>query len=398
MSCSTCYSIHAKLITCESCDKKNCKNCIIKWINSNDNFCCPSCNSKWTDIFLLNSFSLNFLKNYHKSKTYKFAFETHYNNRGDSIDIVANIKYLSKKKIELYNAISKIKRNNSLYITPYVYIKRNILDEKKERKKFLLDHINQMEKLVALENELDYINAINPKYNTPKGIYIRICPNSKCHGMLNEELICKICNLELCKECHVKLIESHICKESDIESKLFFEKNSVSCPKCHTIILKVDDGGCDHMWCRKCKISFDWKTGIVILGKVSNPDRFRYERESITKKISEDSLEEKQKNFFTNFLENSSTSYFYREYDTIVEDIRINFLLQNLDLEQYKKQFILNYKRFYIAKQLILLYEKYLELESKDNFILDYINIYNTITFSWSEIKSPESIKKLDIF
>ena len=399
MSCNVCFNFSNNLVTCENCSKINCKNCISKYIKSQTQSqnCCPSCKCIWSDIFIKNSFSFSFLKNYHKIK-YKIAFEEHYNNRADSMGTVTNIKNIQKRKKELFKLISEIKKINVIHVTPYFYIKRNILDEQKDRKKYFLKHIAQMEKLVVLENELDYINAINPKYNIPKGLYIRICPNVDCHGMLNEELICKLCEIELCKNCHVENLNFHVCKEADIETKLFLEKKSVSCPKCHTIILKVD-GGCNHMWCRKCKISFDWESGLTINGRVSNPERFRYQRETEnegTPKDTEDTRIEKQKNFITDFLENSELSYFHRDYDEIVEDIRINFLLGYISYEDYFRQYKNNFKHFCIVNEIINLCENY--FKCKLDFVNEYTKLYDTITFFWSDIIHPNDIIALDIF
>lgn len=389
MSCNICFK-NKNLIKCESCFEFNCKFCISKYINTHKTECCPNCKCRWSDYFIKTNFSFNFLKKF-LNKLNQFSFEEHYSRRSESLDIVCNIKKLSIQKRELRKEIEKIKINNVLYITPYLYIKRHDILTIEERKDIFINHINQMEKLVVLENKLEYINAIDPKYTMEKGNYIKICPNLKCNGFLDENLFCGLCDLFICSNCHIEKKKNHACKNEDIETKTFFEKSGVSCPNCNVLILKID--GCNHMWCRKCKNSFDWRTGYIIRGRVSNPDRFRYQNET-QKNFNSDCPKIR---YLNDFIEHSVLVDFYNNFDYEIEDIRINFLLGYINLEYYKKLFILNYKRFYIVELILNLMNDCLKDPQLD-FLKKYKILYSTITFNWTDIPTPNSIEELNIF
>lgn len=87
-----------------------------------------------------------------------------------------------------------------------------------------------------------------------------------------DQIKCHVCNSIYCPECGVKLdpSEDHICLKDEIKSFKELQSNTRPCPKCASPIFKIE--GCNHMFCVKCKTSFDWKTGEKISG-YSNPHR-----------------------------------------------------------------------------------------------------------------------------
>ena len=87
-----------------------------------------------------------------------------------------------------------------------------------------------------------------------------------------DQIKCHVCNSIYCPECGVKLEpnEDHICLKEEIESFKELKSNTRPCPKCASPIFRTE--GCNHMFCVKCKTSFDWKTGEKISG-YSNPHR-----------------------------------------------------------------------------------------------------------------------------
>lgn len=96
----------------------------------------------------------------------------------------------------------------------------------------------------------------------PVGIVMRVDGKFKC----------PVCLSEYCTECGVRMDpkEEHICLTENIDSFKDILKNTHPCPKCASPIFRSE--GCDHMFCVKCKTSFNWKTGEKISG-YSNPHR-----------------------------------------------------------------------------------------------------------------------------
>ena len=53
------------------------------------------------------------------------------------------------------------------------------------------------------------------------------------------------------------------------------KKDSKPCPKCSTVIHKID--GCDQMWCPCCKSAFSWLNGVIET-RIHNPHYYEYLR------------------------------------------------------------------------------------------------------------------------
>ncbi|CAG9807693.1 unnamed protein product [Chironomus riparius] len=98
---------------------------------------------------------------------------------------------------------------------------------------------------------------------------IRFCPMPKCNSVIKTE-IAKVtvqcsCGLIFCFQCGIDLHEPVICetvvkwekliKTDGLSNKWIYE-NTKNCPSCKSPIQK--NGGCNHMYCPKCKLDFCW--------------------------------------------------------------------------------------------------------------------------------------------
>lgn len=98
---------------------------------------------------------------------------------------------------------------------------------------------------------------------------IRFCPMPKCNSIIKTE-IAKVtvqctCGLIFCFLCGLDLHEPVMCetvlkweklmKTDGLSSKWIYE-NTKNCPNCNSPIQK--NGGCNHMYCPKCKLDFCW--------------------------------------------------------------------------------------------------------------------------------------------
>ena len=94
----------------------------------------------------------------------------------------------------------------------------------------------------------------------PKRQIIRKCVAENCNGFLGSNYKCGTCHTVVCSACHVvKKKDDHECNPDDIESVKLIAKDSKPCPRCVSLIFKVD--GCDLMYCTLCNVSFSWKSG-----------------------------------------------------------------------------------------------------------------------------------------
>ena len=149
---------------------------------------------------------------------------------------------------------------------------KKISEIEKIRKKFYEEYLAKVKPYNDQIRELRNVkDKKHKKYN-----YNYACPISDCHGFLNENFKCELCDSEICKKCYVKINfvdgeSNHECDEEKVESFKQIKKEAKPCPKCGEFISKIN--GCDQMFCiaAGCGTSFSWKTGIIEQGIIHNP-------------------------------------------------------------------------------------------------------------------------------
>ena len=131
-------------------------------------------------------------------------------------------------------------------------------------------------------------------------VVLRGCPGEGCRGFLNESWVCGVCDISVCRHCHIGLAEDemveehhgalkepkgeapaegkrfHICDPDQVATAKMLARDTKPCPKCKALISKID--GCDQMWCTQCQTPFSWITGQVEEGRVHNPHYFEWQR------------------------------------------------------------------------------------------------------------------------
>ena len=273
-------------VCCESLPSENffkCKNC--------DFEACIDCNKKvllesTNDPHCMNCKAIipydDFLGKFNNKKnwvlsTYKKHKEKILFNREKSLFPVA-IEHIAKEKkiLEIETTKTKFCDGYLHNIKPYndqiTELRKKILEieiiKKKIHEEYLVEVKPYNDQIRELRNVKD---KKNKKYN-----YNYACPDPQCHGFLNEDFKCDLCDSEICKKCYTKINfvdgkSDHECDEENVESFKQIKKEAKPCPKCGEFISKID--GCDQMFCiaAGCGTSFSWKTGIIEQGVIHNP-------------------------------------------------------------------------------------------------------------------------------
>ena len=146
--------------------------------------------------------------------------------------------------------------------------------EKDEIHKHYVKIINNIKNEMRLKT-----NEVNIKINEKRQIkkskvkfnYNFQCPDKNCHGILNNDFLCVLCDKKTCKKCYTINIdeEMHTCDPEQIESFKKIKEEAKPCPSCGEFISKIS--GCDQMFCITCGTSFSWKTGNIERGVIHNP-------------------------------------------------------------------------------------------------------------------------------
>lgn len=114
--------------------------------------------------------------------------------------------------------------------------------------------------------------------NTEERRFIRKCPNGECRGFMDEDWYCGLCRQHFCERCNGSRTQDHECDPDAVRTMELINKDTKPCPKCGEMIQKTS--GCSQMWCTSCETAFDWRTGIICVGKIHNPHYLEFKRKT----------------------------------------------------------------------------------------------------------------------
>jgi len=258
MTCQICYKEYTlsqrKNIPCPSCKFEACAECLKKYFlqSPSEPMCLnPSCKVLWNHVYIQTHFPKAFVNNDLKKHQQDILLQRE--------------KVLLPIRMVL---VEKEKHKKEL---------QDLLLEKHRIKKSLKLQLTELnEEIAHIEDNLK-----NTKYSMhlESSIrYVRACPSKDCRGLLNIQLHCILCNVDVCSKCLEVKTDGHVCDPNILESAAMVAKDCKPCPKCKAMIYKVD--GCDQMFCVVCRTAFSWKTGRIDTGVIHNPDYFRWLRDN----------------------------------------------------------------------------------------------------------------------
>lgn len=163
----------------------------------------------------------------------------------------------------------------------------------------------------------------------------RFCPMPKCNKVIQTEIarvtVECICGLIFCFQCGIDLHEPVMCEtvvkwekliKADGLSNKWISDNTKECPNCKSPIQK--NGGCNHMFCPKCKLDFCWAC------LKSTKDHYACES------YAHGSKSERNKSFDGDFV------HYFNLYKMMEESIRFErsyfkpgIILESLDLNKH---------------------------------------------------------------
>jgi hypothetical protein len=251
--CNICcekYTKNREKIECTYCSFIACSTCCETYLLSENIPHCMNreCKKEWTRNFMNTNFTKKFM-----TKTFKYHQEKVFLDRERSLlpatqEVVERIIRNEKVSLE----VQKINEQ---------------IDILKKKKQEILD-------LHLLNEE---INNLSDKKERKQ--FIRKCGSENCRGFLSTQWKCGICDKFTCNKCHVykEKEEDHVCKTEDVETAKLMNADCKPCPKCATMIFKID--GCDQMWCTQCHTAFSWKTSAIET-VIHNPHYYEYLRKT----------------------------------------------------------------------------------------------------------------------
>ncbi len=273
-SCSVCCSDYvmekkepANKTVCYHCKYDACRKCVKRYLLSSINDPhCMSCKKPWDEKHTRESLGLQFIDGCYKE--YKTTLMM---VREKAMLPETQLKFERLKTIQELN--NKI-RNRQAIADKQI---------RKIQKECDSDNKKYHDKLVELTSEgkdAKHVKDVNDVK------YVQKCPNDECRGFLSTRWKCGLCDVVVCAKCHeIKnsndCKKEHKCKKENIESVIAKNKESRPCPKCTSRISKIE--GCDQMFCTQCKTTFSWNTGKIETKIFHNPHYYEWKRAQAAK-------------------------------------------------------------------------------------------------------------------
>ena len=269
--CDVCcekFTYHNSNVGCQFCDFSACRSCHKTYVfGTGTEMHCMTCKKEWTDEYVSDQFTKSFYNRDLKGHREKFLLDHEkcllpeaqecLGRYKKYKDILARLDVLKKERGDI---LAKHLKNNGRDTNWYRYNQiRNSIelwDGRLPRTKHLIVH---------------------DEYNTvQQHKWTWACPTEECRGFLNEDHTCGVCETKICKDCNEPHEEGHRCDEDTKKTIKMLKKDSKPCPKCSSVIHKID--GCDQMWCPDCKTAFSWQRGTVETTTLHNPHYYEYLR------------------------------------------------------------------------------------------------------------------------
>jgi hypothetical protein len=290
-----------KFVSCPYCTFECCKQCMETFLlnlNHDTPRCMDSiCKKTWSLNFVADNFSKSFFNVTYRNRRTDILLDREKSLLPEAQLIIQQ----RKRETKIFDLEWNIRLNERKYDNNEIEIKflekhekdqpeknKNLIKKLKIKKK-IKDRIAELEEELrvmvprtTVPNRPTAPNTVNnplPPVQI-RNIIIMKCPADNCRGFVNNDYICGLCNVSVCKNCRIIVEDknNHRCNKDLVKTVKFLSKDTKNCPSCSTPIFKIS--GCDQMYCTLCHTAFSWTTGSIEKGVIHNPHYYQYMREN----------------------------------------------------------------------------------------------------------------------
>lgn len=444
MECNICCDKYnktsRKLIRCDydKCGYEACFSCVKRYfLDTTEKPHCMNCKKEWTREILVDKLPSTFINKDLKQHRENLLYEIE-----KGLLPATQPSAEKEKKIREYQEIKKSFREKLTKVNKIYYSYGNdIFDIEEQRKlKDMRIEINTYKEEIKFYDNCIRAIQLN-KEKKEKIAFIKPCPQVNCRGFLSSGWKCGLCSVKVCSQCHeIKENEEHECKPDVLETVKMLKKDSKPCPKCGSLIQKIE--GCSQMFHTPlsggCGAIFDWNTlKLHTGGAIHNPHYFEYLRHQNGGNIPRQRGDElcgglptyvhfvrhlgiKERENKISRLQSIEFSKLYEAYvhnDDVElrkyfvdvlndnENLRIQYLLNDINEEQFKKKLQQKEKANDKKRNLYLILHMYqttildilqriLNTSDKEKFSEFHCEVKNLLTYTNENLEKVCSLYK----
>lgn len=277
-SCDVCCETHNKTnhkkVVCAFCDLVSCRTCSQKYLLSvNEDAHCMGCKTRWDRDFVDSWCTKKFRNTEFRQHREYVLFEREKARFPETQPQVERILRMRDVREEIRRLRSELIR---LFNTRGIMIP--VTDETQFERYPDLQRMHTAYTDALIEYE-ELRTGSFPVEDTERR-FIRKCPNGDCRGFMDEDWYCGMCRHSYCDKCNERLTSEHECDPEVVKTMELLNRDTKPCPKCGELIQKTS--GCSQMWCTSCETAFDWRTGIICIGRIHNPHYLEFKRKTST--------------------------------------------------------------------------------------------------------------------
>lgn len=289
-SCSVCCenfnrSTHKKTV-CNYCQYNVCIECSARYLlQSSTDPHCMNCRHAWNRENLETNFTKKFVTGDYKKHRENVIFERQLSMMPETQPYVELEREAIKYREEIVQINKQTAKVKSELRSHYLSYHSSVNDQNAyinyEMKCAELSKKIESSKIDVLHKTriVGYLSGTGRNQTLERKQFVRACPAQNCKGFLSTQWKCGICDAKVCKDCHEikpENEEEHVCDQNDLETARLLDKDSKPCPKCASMIFKIE--GCDQMYCTQCHTAFSWRTGHIETGTIHNPHYYEFQR------------------------------------------------------------------------------------------------------------------------
>lgn len=281
MSCEVCCEKYNRKqntpVNCPACELKSCRKCSETYLLSIfEEPHCMGCKAQWDRQFIDSWCTQVFRNNAYRKHREEVLFEKEKALFPQTQLIVE--KELKRRKLmdeieKVRGEVFRLWRHHGITHMTHQLLRWTLFVEGKYP-----DVRVVVERLENLYRQMDELRAEDESDAAKK--FVRKCPTPECRGFLNREFHCSLCERDYCEKCNESTGEGHACDPETVKTIALINKDSKPCPKCGVVIHKLE--GCTQMWCPSCHTAFNWRTGVIELGRIHNPHYLEFRRKGGT--------------------------------------------------------------------------------------------------------------------